>query len=105
MERVADPAPVITIVDYGLGKLRSVEKAGGRVGASVERTSAPERVGESTALILPGVGAFPEAMARIGALGLEPAIRERVESGFPLLGICLGMQLLFEGSDEHGGSP
>jgi glutamine amidotransferase len=104
MERVADSTPVITIVDYGMGNLRSVEKAIEHVGGSVERTSDPDRVGASTALILPGVGAFPEAMRRIRELGLEPAIRERVESGIPLLGICLGMQLLFDGSDEHGGS-
>jgi glutamine amidotransferase len=104
MARVASPTPSITIVDYGMGNLRSVEKAIEHVGASVEKTSDADRVLESTALILPGVGAFPEAMRRIRELGLEPAIRERVEAGTPLLGICLGMQLLFESSSEHGGS-
>ncbi len=104
MARVADPTPPITIADYGMGNLRSVEKALEHVGAQVEKTSSADGILGSTALILPGVGAFPEAMRRIRELGLEVAIRERVEAGVPLLGICLGMQLLFESSSEHGGA-
>ena len=104
MERVASPAPLITIVDYGMGNLRSVEKAVEHVGGAVEKTSSPDHVLEAAALILPGVGAFPEAMRRIRELGLERPVRGRVEAGVPLLGICLGMQLLYESSTEHGGS-
>lgn len=104
MTRVASSPPVITIVDYGMGNLRSVEKALEHVGASVLVSAVPERVRESTALILPGVGAFPEAMRRIRGRGLDEAIGSRVEAGAPLLGICLGMQLLFEASSEHGGA-
>ena len=104
MARVASPSPVITIVDYGMGNLRSVEKALEHVGATVVVSSDPDRVRESPALILPGVGAFPEAMRRIRERGLDEAIASRVDAGAPLLGICLGMQLLFESSSEHGGA-
>ena len=94
---------MITIVDYGMGNLRSVEKAFEHVGATVLVSSDPDRVREAPALILPGVGAFPEAMRRIRERGLDDAIAARVDAGAPLLGICLGMQLLFESSTEHDG--
>jgi glutamine amidotransferase len=94
---------VICILDYGMGNLRSVEKAVERVGAPVEITGDPERAAQAEGLILPGVGAFPRAMERIRELGLDEAIRERLEAGTPVLGICLGFQLVFESSSELGG--
>jgi imidazole glycerol-phosphate synthase subunit HisH len=94
----------IVILDYGMGNLRSVEKALERVGAAGEITHAPERVGAADGLILPGVGAFPRAMERIRELGLDALIAERLEAGTPVLGICLGLQLLFDASVENQGA-
>jgi imidazole glycerol-phosphate synthase subunit HisH len=99
----ADGAPLVALVDYGMGNRRSVQKALEHVGARVIVTPDHEELRGADALVLPGVGAFPAAMARIQALGLDELIRERVATGIPLLGICLGMQLLFERSDELGG--
>jgi glutamine amidotransferase len=96
---------VIAIVDLGMGNRRSVEKALEAVGARPRLTADHDEVGAADALVLPGVGAFPEAMRRLTASGLDPVLRERVATGVPLLGICLGMQLLFERSSEHEGSP
>ncbi len=95
---------MIAILDYGMGNLRSVEKAFERVGGEVEITSDRARAAAADGLILPGVGAFPKAMERIGSLGLSELIAERVEAGTPVLGICLGFQLLFESSTELGGA-
>ena len=94
----------IALVDYGMGNRRSVEKALEHVGARVVRTAEPEAIAAAGAIVLPGVGAFPEAMRRLAALGLVEPIRERAADGVPLLGICLGMQLLFDSSDEHEGA-
>ena len=94
----------VAIADYGMGNLRSVEKALERVGASASVTSDPAAVLAADGAVLPGVGAFPKAMEEIRALELEQALRDRVATGRPLLGICLGMQLLFEGSSELGGA-
>jgi glutamine amidotransferase len=94
----------IALVDYGMGNRRSVEKALEHVGARVARTADREEIAAAEAIVLPGVGAFPEAMRRLSALGLEDVIRERAQAGVPLLGICLGMQLLFERSEEHEGA-
>jgi glutamine amidotransferase len=94
----------VAIVDYGMGNRRSVEKAFEHVGAEIVRTSDPEVVAAADRLVLPGVGAFPEAMRRLHALGLVDLLRERARAGVPLLGICLGMQLLFESSVEHEGA-
>jgi imidazole glycerol-phosphate synthase subunit HisH len=94
----------ICVLDYGMGNLRSVEKAFERVGAEVTITSDPDRAARADGLVLPGVGAFPRAMERIGELRLDRLIRERLEEGTPLLGICLGFELLFERSDELGGA-
>ena len=96
--------PTIAILDYGMGNLRSVEKALDRVGADPYVGADPARVRESAGLVLPGVGAFPKAMERITSAGLDGLIDDRVEAGVPLLGLCLGMQLLFESSSEHGGA-
>ena len=93
----------VAILDYGMGNLRSVEKALERVGAEVEITSDRDRVQEADGVILPGVGAFPRAMQRVRELGLDELVRERLESGTPVLGICLGLQLLFDSSVENEG--
>ena len=95
---------MIAILDYGMGNLRSVEKALERVGAEVEITSDPERAATADGLILPGVGAFPRAMIRLGELGLDGVIRDRLDAGVPVLGICLGFQLVFDSSVEQGGA-
>jgi glutamine amidotransferase len=93
---------VIAVVDYGIGNLGSVTKGFRRAGAEVELTGDPERLRRASALVLPGDGAFGAAMAEIEGRGLLPVLREAVERGTPLFGICIGMQLLFEESEEHG---
>jgi len=95
---------VIAIADYGMGNRRSVEKALEHVGARSAITADHDEVGAADAVILPGVGAFPEAMRNLRATGLDEVLRERAAAGVPLLGICLGMQLLFESSSEHEGA-
>jgi imidazole glycerol-phosphate synthase subunit HisH len=94
----------VALVDYGMGNRRSVEKALEHVGARVVRTAERDAVTAADALVLPGVGAFPEAMRRLAALDLVEPIRERAAAGVPVLGICLGMQLLFDSSEEHEGA-
>jgi glutamine amidotransferase len=93
----------ILILDYGMGNLRSVEKALEHVGARATIGADPDDVRAADGLILPGVGAFPRAMERIRATGLDELIAERAAAGTPILGICLGLQLLFESSEELGG--
>jgi glutamine amidotransferase len=92
---------VIAIADYGMGNRRSVEKALAHVGADSVIT---DDVRDAAAIILPGVGAFPEAMRNLERSGLGEQLIERAAAGVPLLGICLGMQLLFESSTEHEGA-
>jgi glutamine amidotransferase len=94
---------MIAILDYGMGNLRSVEKALERVGAPVVRTPDVAVAADADGMILPGVGAFPKAMNRIRELGLDAFVSERVDAGTPVLGICLGFQLLFSESEELGG--
>jgi glutamine amidotransferase len=94
----------IGLVDYGMGNRRSVEKALAHVGAAVRVSCDPDVLRAASGLVVPGVGAFPEAMERLRALGLAELIRERVAAGTPVLGICLGMQLAFDGSEEMGGA-
>ncbi len=96
--------PRLAIVDYGMGNLRSVEKALDRVGAQPRITSDHDLIRASDGVVLPGVGAFPEAMRAVRSLGLDDVLRERAAERTPLLGICLGMQLLFEASTELGGA-
>jgi glutamine amidotransferase len=101
---VSERAARIAILDYGMGNLRSVEKALEHVGAVAEITSDPERVRDADGVILPGVGAFPRAMEEIRARGLDRGIEERRAAGVPILGICLGLQLLFDSTTELGGA-
>jgi imidazole glycerol-phosphate synthase subunit HisH len=93
----------VAILDYGMGNLRSVEKALERIGAAAEITSDPDRAAGAEGVILPGVGAFPRAMERIRRLGQDELVRSRVSEGRPVMGICLGMQLLFDSSVENEG--
>lgn len=93
----------IAILDYGMGNLRSVEKALERIGAQAEITSDRARVEDADGVILPGVGAFPRAMERVREIGLDELVAGRVDAGVPVLGICLGMQLLFDSSVENEG--
>jgi glutamine amidotransferase len=92
------------ILDYGMGNLRSVAKALEHVGAEPFLTNDHARVREADAVVLPGVGAMPKAMERVRGLKLDQLLRERVEAGVPLIGLCMGMQLLFESTTELGGS-
>ncbi len=104
MSGLSGEAPLIAVVDYGMGNRRSVEKALEHVGARALISSDPERLREASGLVVPGVGAFPRAMERLGELGLDELIRERVAAGTPVLGICLGMQIAFDSSTELGGA-
>lgn len=94
----------IAILDYGMGNLRSAEKALEHVGVTASITRDPVEVQAADGVILPGVGAMPRAMERIRELGLEELIAERREAGVPILGICLGLQLLFDSTTEFGGA-
>jgi imidazole glycerol-phosphate synthase subunit HisH len=95
---------VIAILDYGMGNLRSVEKALERIGADPAVTSDHDTIGNADGVILPGVGAFPKAMRNLRELELDIAIGDRLAAGVPTLGICLGLQLLFEASSENDGA-
>jgi len=97
-------AGTLYVVDYGSGNLRSVQKAFEHVGVPVEVGRDPGRIAGAAALVLPGVGAFGAAMAQLEVLGLVGPILSRIEAGVPFLGVCLGLQLLFEGSEEDPGS-
>ena len=88
------------LIDYGMGNLHSVQRAFERLGAVVQPVSSAAEMERCTALVLPGVGAFDPAMERLRQGGLAEAITSWCAAGRPLLGICLGLQLLFEGSDE-----
>ncbi len=96
-------AASIGIVDYGMGNRRSVEKAVEHVGARPLLSSDPDLLRSCDGLIVPGVGAFPQAMRNLRERGLDQAIHDHVTAGRPLLGICLGMQLLLDSSTELGG--
>ena len=94
----------IAVVDYGMGNRRSVEKALAHVQADATITSDHRALDEADGLVVPGVGAFPQAMANLNRLGLDDLLRERAAAGTPILGVCLGMQLLFDSSTELGGA-
>jgi glutamine amidotransferase len=93
---------VIAVVDYGMGNLRSVAKALERVGAEVRVTESAREIADARAVVLPGVGAFGKCMENLRAAGLENAVRAAADSDKPFLGICVGMQILFDESDEFG---
>lgn len=94
--------PRIAVVDYGAGNLVSIEQALSRVGAAVTVAREPEALRRADALVVPGVGAASPAMERLARAGLIDPIRGWIDAGRPFLGICLGLQLLFDGSDEDG---
>lgn len=93
---------MITIIDYGIGNLRSIEKAFQAVGASVLRTDDPDEIAEAEHLVLPGVGAFGACIREIRSREVEEAMRDVIDRGVPFLGVCVGMQLLFDEGLEHG---
>lgn len=93
---------MIALIDYGVGNIRNVYRAMSEIGLDVEITRDPAVVNASAAIILPGVGAYRDAMDNLRATGLIPSLEQNVKNGKPLLGICLGMQLLFESSTEGG---
>ncbi len=93
---------MLLLIDYGMGNLRSVSKALEKVGFSVKVSSDPEEVKKAEVLVLPGVGAFRDAMENLRKLGLLKEILRHIERGKPYMGICLGLQLLFERSYEFG---
>lgn len=95
---------MIAIIDYDMGNLRSVEKALKRVGANPVVTRNPQKILDASAVVLPGVGAFKECMKNLENYGLVEPILKSVSSGKPFLGICLGLQLLFEEGEEDGPS-
>ena len=94
--------PSIALIDYGAGNLKSVAKALDRSGLKVEVTSASEKVAKADGVVLPGVGAFADAMGKLRDLRLDESVRRALDSSHPYLGLCLGLQLLFEESSEHG---
>ncbi|MFQ6048713.1 MAG: imidazole glycerol phosphate synthase subunit HisH, partial [Phycisphaerae bacterium] len=93
---------MIVIIDYGMGNLRSVQKGFERVGAQAQIVQKPEPIHQADKLVLPGVGGFSQAMAHLCRQGLVEPLRQFIASGRPFLGICLGLQLLFERSYEEG---
>lgn len=95
----------IAIIDYGVGNLYSVEKAFARLGADVAVTSDPEEIMAAAKVVLPGVGAFGDCMSHLDEYGLTDIVRYVARRGTPLLGICVGLQILFEGSEEDPGVP
>ncbi len=93
---------MIALIDYNMGNLRSVSNAFDKIGSSVEVVSDPDRLKDFDKVILPGVGAFKDAMEHLKSNGMQESIQEFSKSGKPLLGICLGMQLLLDSSEEFG---
>ena len=93
---------MIAVIDYGMGNLRSVQKALEHVGAKVIVTNDPKLIISADSVVLPGVGAFKDCMANLTQLKLVDPIRKFIDGGKPFLGICLGLQVLFEESEEYG---
>lgn len=94
---------MIAIIDYGVGNLFSVEKALAALGADAKITSDARTIAAADKIVLPGVGAFGDCMENLTATGLIPTIKDFVKTGKPMLGICVGLQILFEGSEESIG--
>jgi glutamine amidotransferase len=95
--------PLVAVLDYGIGNLRSAQKALETVGADARLTADPALVADADAVVLPGVGAFGACMSALGSAGLDEVAVAAVASGRPFLGICVGMQMLYDGSDESPG--
>src|SRR5687768_6046482 len=95
-------APRVVVLDYGSGNLRSAERALARAGADVTVTPSLVAAAQADGLVVPGVGAYAACMAGIDSLGAGPVIADRVRDGAPVLGICVGMQVLFGAGEEHG---
>jgi glutamine amidotransferase len=95
----------VAVVDYGAGNLRSVGKALERSGLVAEVCADPRDLSRFDAVVLPGVGAFADAIHSLRAKGMDEAVREGIGAGRPYLGLCLGLQVLYEESDEHGPTP
>ena len=93
---------MITIIDYGVGNLFSLKSSFAALGAEVQVTSDPEAILSATKIILPGVGAFEDASNKLHATGLDEVLKKCAEKGTPIMGICLGMQMLFDKSYENG---
>lgn len=93
---------MIAIIDYGMGNLRSVEKSFEKAGVAVEIVKDPAVIEGAAGVVLPGVGAFADAMDNLGSSGMDVAVKAAIASGKPFLGICLGFQLLFDASEEWG---
>ena len=98
-------SPRVAVIDYGAGNLRSVAKAVERSRLAVEVCADAAALRHYDAIVLPGVGAFADAMGSLRAKGIDAAVRAAIEAGKPYLGLCLGLQVLFESSDEHGLTP
>jgi glutamine amidotransferase len=94
---------LIAVLDYGIGNLRSAEKALQHVGVDAALTTDPDVARRAAGVVLPGVGAFGRCMEQLRESGLEPVVHEAVDSGKPFLGICVGMQMLFDSSEEAPG--
>jgi glutamine amidotransferase len=95
--------PSVAVIDYGIGNLRSAEKALQRVGADARLTDDPALIGRSDGVVLPGVGAFGRCMEELCSRSLDRVALDAVASGRPFLGICIGMQMLYKGSEESPG--
>ncbi len=103
MPAAAGPRPSIAVLDYGIGNLRSAQKALEHVGADAQLTADAGQIAEADAVVLPGVGAFGRCREALTRTGLDSHARAAVASGRPFLGICIGMQLLYDGSEESPG--
>jgi glutamine amidotransferase len=101
---MSDPGPRVAVLDYGIGNLRSAEKALQHVGAAARLVSDPAEVEAADAVVLPGVGAFGACARALRESGLEPVARGALAAGLPFFGVCIGFQLLYEGSDESPGA-
>lgn len=97
--------PLLAVLDYGIGNLRSAQKGFERAGADARLTADPGLIGEAAGIVLPGVGHFATCMERLRSSGLEGPALDAIEDGRPFLGICVGMQMLFEASEEAPGVP
>ena len=93
---------MIAIIDYGMGNINSIYKAMKKIGAEVTLTNDEKVIRDSKGIIIPGVGAFKKAMENLKSMGLDTIIKEEINNGKPMLGICLGMQLVFDSSEEMG---